>query len=71
MLPFWTNLLIRTYALMAVLRREETLFEVEITSGRRVKVLRSNVARYEERGFDWDQPVWLSWHPRSPAVLLS
>jgi spermidine/putrescine transport system ATP-binding protein len=49
----------------------ETMFEVEVASGRRIKVLRSNVARYDERGFDWGQPVWLNWHPRSPAVLLS
>jgi len=49
----------------------ETVYEVQVASGMRIKVLRSNVARYEERGFDWDQPVWLAWHPRSPAVLLS
>ena len=49
----------------------ETVYEVAVASGQRVKVLRSNVARYEEQGFDWDQPVWLAWHPRSPAVLLS
>ena len=49
----------------------ETVYDVAVASGQRVKVLRSNVARYEEQGFDWDQPVWLAWHPRSPAVLLS
>ncbi|WP_380873059.1 polyamine-transporting ATPase [Sphingomonas sp. DBB INV C78] len=49
----------------------ETVYEVQVPSGMRVRVLRSNVARYEERGFDWEQPVWLAWHPRSPAVLLS
>ncbi|WP_157217511.1 ABC transporter ATP-binding protein [Flavisphingomonas formosensis] len=49
----------------------ETLYEVEIACGRRIKVTRSNVARYEERGFSGGEPVWLSWHPRAPAVLLS
>ncbi|SNS71138.1 spermidine/putrescine transport system ATP-binding protein [Sphingomonas laterariae] len=49
----------------------ETVYDVQVDSGARIKVLRSNVARYEERGFDWEQPVWLAWHPRSPAVLLS
>ncbi|AGH49789.1 MULTISPECIES: ABC transporter ATP-binding protein [Sphingomonadales] len=49
----------------------ETVYEVDAEGGARVKVLRPNVARYEERGFDWDEPVWLAWHPRSPAVLLS
>jgi spermidine/putrescine ABC transporter ATP-binding subunit len=49
----------------------ETVYEIEVAGGRIVKVLRSNVRRYEDRGFDYDQPVWLSWSPGSPAVLLS
>lgn len=49
----------------------ETLYEVEVAGARRIKVTRSNVARYEERGFSGGEPVWLSWHPRAPAVLLS
>ena len=49
----------------------ETVYEIEVAGGRMVKVLRSNVRRYEDRGFDYDQPVWLSWSPQSPAVLLS
>jgi len=49
----------------------ETVYEIEAAGGRMVKVLRSNVRRYEDRGFDYDQPVWLSWSPQSPAVLLS
>jgi spermidine/putrescine transport system ATP-binding protein len=49
----------------------ETVYEIDIAGGRMVKVLRSNVRRYEDRGFDYDQPVWLSWSPQSPAVLLS
>ncbi len=49
----------------------ETVYEVEIDGGRNVKVLRSNVRRYEDRGFDYDQPVWLTWSPQSPAILLS
>jgi len=49
----------------------ETVYEIELESGMRMKVLRSNLVRYEERAFDWDQPVWLTWHPQSPAVLQS
>jgi spermidine/putrescine transport system ATP-binding protein len=49
----------------------ETVYEIEVAGGRMVKVLRSNVRRYEDRVFDHDQPVWLSWSPQSPAVLLS
>jgi spermidine/putrescine transport system ATP-binding protein len=49
----------------------ETAYEVEVPGGCILKVTRSNVSRYEERGFEGGEPVWLSWHPRAPAVLLS
>ncbi|HVY03060.1 MAG TPA: ABC transporter ATP-binding protein [Caulobacterales bacterium] len=49
----------------------ETVFEVELGNGRRVKTLRSNLTRYDQEDFTWDEPVWLSWHACSPAVLLS
>jgi len=49
----------------------ETVFDVELTSGRVVKVLRSNLTRWDQEEFTWDEPVWVSWHACSPAVLLS
>ncbi len=49
----------------------ETVYEVALAGGTIVKVLRSNTRRYEERGFDDGDAVWLSWHARSPVVLLS
>jgi spermidine/putrescine transport system ATP-binding protein len=49
----------------------ETVFEIELGNGRRVKTLRSNLTRYDQEDFTWDEPVWLSWHACSPAVLLS
>ena len=49
----------------------ETVYEVTLASGAGMRVLRSNVARYEDRGFADGDRVWLSWGPRSPAVLLS
>jgi spermidine/putrescine transport system ATP-binding protein len=68
--PAGANLLAGTVKHFSYLG-SETVYEIEVAGGRMVKVLRSNVRRYEERGFDYDQPVWLSWSPRSPAVLLS
>jgi ABC-type Fe3+/spermidine/putrescine transport system ATPase subunit len=68
--PADTNILagtVRHYSYLG----SETVYEIEIATGRTVKVLRSNVRRYEDRGFDYDQPVWLTWSPDSPAVLLS
>ncbi len=49
----------------------ETVFDVELSSGRMVKVLRSNLTRWDQEEFTWDEPVWVSWHACSPAVLLS
>jgi spermidine/putrescine transport system ATP-binding protein len=49
----------------------ETVFEVELSGGRRVKVLRSNLTRYDQEDFTWDEPVWISWHACSPAILLA
>ena len=49
----------------------ETVFDVELSSGRVVKVLRSNLTRWDQEEFTWDEPVWVSWHACSPAVLLS
>ncbi len=49
----------------------ETIYEVEIAGGRRVKTFRSNLTRYDQEDFTWEDPVWLAWHACSPAVLLS
>ena len=49
----------------------ETIFEIELESGRRVRTFRSNLTRYDQEDFTWDEPVWLAWHACSPAVLLS
>ena len=49
----------------------ETNYEVEIAGGRRIKTFRSNLTRYDQEDFTWEEPVWLAWHACSPAVLLS
>ena len=49
----------------------ETIFEIELEGGRRVKTFRSNLTRYDQEDFTWDESVWLAWHACSPAVLLS
>jgi spermidine/putrescine ABC transporter ATP-binding subunit len=49
----------------------ETVYEVAVAEGTIVKVLRSNTLRYEERGFNNGDPVWLNWNARSPVVVLS
>jgi spermidine/putrescine transport system ATP-binding protein len=48
-----------------------SLYEVELDTGRRVKTLRSNLTRWDQEDFDWDEPVWLAWNACSAVVLLS
>ncbi len=49
----------------------ESVYEVELENGRRIKALRTNLTRQDQEDFTWDEPVWLAWHACSPAVLLS
>ena len=49
----------------------ESVYEVELDQGRRVRTLRTNLTRRDQEDFTWDEPVWLAWHACSPAVLLS
>jgi spermidine/putrescine ABC transporter ATP-binding subunit len=63
-------------AMPGIIRHEvylgsESVYEVEINGGRRVRVLRSNLTRWDQEDFALGEPVWLSWHACSAAVLLS
>ncbi|MBI1213047.1 MAG: polyamine ABC transporter ATP-binding protein [Alphaproteobacteria bacterium] len=49
----------------------ESTYEVEIESGRRVKVTRSNLTRWDQEDFAIGEAVWLAWHACSPAMLQS
>jgi spermidine/putrescine transport system ATP-binding protein len=49
----------------------ESVYEVELETGRRVRALRSNLTRRDQVDFSGNEPVWLAWHACSPAVLLS
>ncbi len=49
----------------------ESVYDIELENGRRVRALRSNLTRRDQEDFTWDEPVWLAWHACSPAVLLS
>ncbi|WP_374574485.1 ABC transporter ATP-binding protein [Phenylobacterium sp.] len=63
-------------AVPGVIRQEvylgsESVYEVEISGGRRIKVARSNLTRWDQEDFAVGEDVWLFWHACSPAVLLS
>ena len=65
-----------TNAVVGTIRHEaylggSSVYEVEIAGGRRVKVHRSNLTRWDQEDFKLGEAVWLCWHACSPAVLLS
>jgi spermidine/putrescine ABC transporter ATP-binding subunit len=49
----------------------ETVYEIEISGGRLIKVLRSNLTRWDQEDFEVGERVWLLYHACAPAVLLS
>jgi spermidine/putrescine ABC transporter ATP-binding subunit len=49
----------------------ESVYDVELPGGRMVRALRSNLTRWDQEDFTWNEPVWISWRACAPAVLLS
>jgi len=49
----------------------ESMFDVRLPSGRIVKVLRSNLTRWDQEDFAVEEAVWLTWRSCAPALLLS
>jgi spermidine/putrescine ABC transporter ATP-binding subunit len=48
-----------------------TLYEVQLGSGRMIRVSRANRSRFDQEDFTWDDKVSMHWHPSSPVVLLA
>ena len=49
----------------------ESVYELELQTGHRVKALRSNLTRWDQEDFAVGQAVWITWHACSPVVLLN
>lgn len=49
----------------------ESVYELELETGHRVRALRSNLTRWDQEDFAVGQAVWIAWHACSPAVLLN
>jgi len=49
---------------------DSTLYEIKLTSGRALRVRRTNLSRFDQEDFSWGDRVSLHWHPSSPVVLL-
>jgi spermidine/putrescine ABC transporter ATP-binding subunit len=50
---------------------DSTLFEIELESGRMIRVRRPNLSRADQADFTWDDKVSMHWTSASPVVLLS
>jgi spermidine/putrescine ABC transporter ATP-binding subunit len=48
-----------------------TLFEVELESGRMIRVSRMNLSRTDQEDFTWGDKVSMHWNSATPVVLLS
>ena len=48
----------------------ESVYDVELETGKMVRVIRPNLTRWDQEDFTWDEPVWLGWHAEAAAVLL-
>jgi spermidine/putrescine ABC transporter ATP-binding subunit len=47
----------------------ESVYEVDLDNGRRMRVSRPNLSRWDQEDFTWDDEVWLRWHGDSPVLL--
>jgi spermidine/putrescine ABC transporter ATP-binding subunit len=50
---------------------DTSIYHVQLSNGRLVRVSRPNRSRYDQDSFGWGETVWVSWAGSSPVVLLS
>jgi spermidine/putrescine transport system ATP-binding protein len=49
----------------------ESVYDVRLEGGKRVRVIRPNLTRWDQEDFSWDEDVWLGWHAEGAHVLLT
>jgi spermidine/putrescine transport system ATP-binding protein len=49
----------------------ESVYDVRLEGGQRVRVIRPNLTRWDQEDFSWDEEVWLGWHAEGAHVLLT
>jgi putrescine transport system ATP-binding protein len=47
-----------------------SLYRIRVASGKIVQVSAQNRRRSAERSLEWDDKVFISWHPRSSVLLV-
>ena len=54
----------------------ESVYDIRLESpdpardGKRIRVIRPNLTRWDQEDFTWDEPVWIGWHAEAAHVLL-
>ena len=54
----------------------ESVYDIRLESpdpekpGKRIRVIRPNLTRWDQEDFSWDEPVWIGWHAEATHVLL-
>jgi spermidine/putrescine transport system ATP-binding protein len=49
----------------------ESVYDVRLEGGRRIRVIRPNLTRWDQEDFHWDEHVWIGWHAEAAHVLLA
>ena len=49
----------------------ESVYDVRLESGQRVRVIRPNLTRWDQEDFTRDEDVWLGWHAEAAHLLLT
>lgn len=49
----------------------ESVYDVRLEGGQRVRVIRPNLTRWDQEDFARDEEVWLGWHAEAAHVLLA
>jgi spermidine/putrescine transport system ATP-binding protein len=49
----------------------ESVFDIRLAGGKRARVIRPNLTRWDQEDFSWDEEVWLGWHAEAAHVLLT
>jgi spermidine/putrescine transport system ATP-binding protein len=47
----------------------ESVYDVRLEGGKRVRVIRPNLTRWDQEDFSWDEDVWLGWHAEAAHIL--
>jgi spermidine/putrescine transport system ATP-binding protein len=49
----------------------ESVYDVRLEGGKRVRVIRPNLTRWDQEDFSRSEDVWLGWHAEAAHVLLA